>query len=56
MLQFPCCIGFRMDIRDFFELQGAFQGDGIVYSPANEKDIPGSQVPAGKMLDLLNLS
>ncbi len=40
-------ISFGVDVRDFFELEGAFQGDGEVWAPAEVEKVSGLGVAAG---------
>ena len=53
MLKFTGCVCLTVNIGDFFQLQTAFQPNGLVDAPANEKHIMGIGVFCRKPLDSL---
>jgi len=44
-------VAFRVDVRDFLQLQRALQSDGEVHAPAQEQEIRGAEQFARQFLD-----
>src|SRR6202034_1773748 len=51
MLHFTCGITFRMDVGNFFELEGAFQSDRVVDAAAEIKEIRVAEEQASEFFE-----
>ncbi len=47
-----CRVAFGMDIGDFFELEGAFEGDGIVVAAAQIDEVFAVGEHLGELVDV----
>ncbi len=52
VLQFARCVGFRVDVGNFLELERPFQGNGIVHAAAEEQGVALVGKTRGPVLDL----
>ena len=48
-------VAFGVDVADLFELEGAFEGDGVVDAAAEEEEVAGVRELPGERDDLLEL-